>query len=93
MKIKDIKEKQNKKENKHKKIKSSIKFTILAVILIAIFCIAITPVTFQNDTYYTIKVGEHIAKNGIDGEDPFSWHENLGYTYPHWGYDLVTYFI
>jgi len=26
-------------------------------------------------------------------QDPFSWHENLGYTYPHWGYDLITYYI
>lgn len=25
--------------------------------------------------------------------DPFSWHEDLAYTYPHWGYDLITYFI
>ena len=40
---------------------TSIKFTILAIILIAIFCIALTPVTFQNDTYYTIKIGEHIS--------------------------------
>lgn len=80
------------KENQ-KKIKSSTKFMILAVILIAIFCIIITPVTFQNDTYYTIKVGEHIAQYGIDGQDPFSWHEDLVYTYPHWGYDLITYFI
>lgn len=76
-----------------KKIKTSFKFTILAVILITIFCVALTPVTLQNDTYYTIKVGEHIAQNGIDGQDPFSWHENLGYTYPHWGYDLLTYYI
>ena len=78
---------------KNKKMKKNIKFTILAIILIAIFCIAITPVTFQNDTYYTIKVGEHIAKSGIDMKDPFSWHEDLGYTYPHWGYDLANYFI
>ncbi len=82
-----------KEETNQKKISTSVKFTILAVILIAIFCIALTPVTFQNDTYYTIKVGEHIAQNGIDGQDPFSWHEDLGYTYPHWGYDLITYFI
>lgn len=75
------------------KKKTSVKFTILAVILIAIFCIALTPVTLQNDTYYTIKVGEHMAKYGIDRQDPFSWHENLAYTYPHWGYDLLTYFI
>ncbi len=76
-----------------KKENRNIKFTILAVILIALFCIALTPVTFQNDTYYTIKVGEHIATQGIDGRDPFSWHEDLAYTYPHWGYDVITYFI
>ena len=90
MKKEEIKEET---KNNHKKIKESLKFTILAVILITIFCVALTPVTFQNDTYYTIKVGEHIAQNGIDKQDPFSWHEDLGYTYPHWGYDLITYFI
>ena len=67
----------------NKKLSSSVKFTILAVILIAIFCIAITPITLQNDTYYTIKIGEHIVNDGIDMKDPFSWHENLAYTYPH----------
>ena len=41
---------------KIKNMKSSTKFTILAVILIVIFCIAITPVTLQNDTFYSIKV-------------------------------------
>ena len=76
-----------------KKVSASVKFNILAVILITIFCVALTPVTLQNDTYYTIKVGEHIAQTGIDGQDPFSWHEDLAYTYPHWGYDLITYFI
>ncbi len=25
--------------------------------------------------------------------DSFSWHQDLAYTYPHWGYDLITYFI
>ena len=91
MKIKIIKNK--KKTEKESKISKSVKFTILAVILISIFCIALTPVTLQNDTYYTIKIGEHIAQNGIDMKDAFSWHEGLGYTYPHWGYDLVNYFI
>ena len=82
------------KETKEKKgISSTVKFTILAIVLIAIICVALSPVTLQNDTYYTIKVGEHIAKYGVDMEDPFSWHEDLGYTYPHWGYDLITYLI
>ena len=73
--------------------KNSIRFTIMAVILIAIFCFAISPVTLQNDTFYTIKIGEHILQNGIDMKDPFSWHENLQYTYPHWLYDLVIYLV
>ena len=75
------------------RINTGIKFTIIAIVLIAVFCVAITPITLQNDTYYTIKVGEHIVKDGIDMQDPFSWHEDLAYTYPHWGYDVATYFI
>ena len=73
--------------------KSSIRFTIMAVVLIAIFCFAISPVTLQNDTFYTIKIGEHVLQNGIDMKDPFSWHENLQYTYPHWLYDVVIYLV
>lgn len=71
--------------------KTKMKFNILAVIAILLFCFAITPKTLQNDTYYTIKIGEHIMENGIDMKDPFSWHENLPYTYPHWAYDVATY--
>ena len=73
--------------------KTKIKFNILAVIAIMIFCFAITPKTLQNDTYYTIEIGEHIMKNGIDMKDPFSWHEDLPYTYPHWAYDVAIYQI
>ena len=88
------KNKTSKKEkNKLKKINPSVKFTILAIILIAIFSIALTPVTLQNDTFYTIKIGEYISQNGIDMQDHFSWHENLSYTYPHWAYDLITYHV
>lgn len=79
-------------EQKDKKSKG-IQFTILAIVLIIIFSVSVTQVTLQNDTYYTIKIGEHINKYGIDMKDPFSWHEGLSYTYPHWGYDLMTYYI
>ncbi len=84
------KEKSKEKINR-KNIK--INFNILAIVLIAIFCIALTPVTFQNDTYYTIKIGELIKTTGIDMMDHFSWHEGLNYTYPHWLYDLLTYLV
>lgn len=73
--------------------RTKIRFNVLAIICILIFCFVITPITLQNDTYYTIKVGEHIAENGIDEMDPFSWHEDLPYTYPHWLYDVSTYYI
>ena len=73
--------------------KKEIRFTIIAIILIALLAIALTPVTLQNDTFYTIKIGEHILENGIDMQDPFSWHEDLEYTYPHWLYDVITYLV
>lgn len=85
---------QNKFKNlMNKEININVNFTIVAIILIAIFCISITPVTFQNDTFYTIKIGEYIKNNGIDMMDHFSWHKNLSYTYPHWLYDLCTYLV
>ena len=90
--IKEKKQKGTKKAEANKKNKE-INFTIIAIILIILFCVSITPVTFQNDTYYTIKIGEYIANHGIDMMDHFSWHENLSYTYPHWLYDFLTYII
>ena len=72
----------------------NIIFNIVIVLSIILFAIAISPKALQNDTFYTIKVGEYIAQNGIFDltEDHFSWHE-LPYTYPHWLYDLIMFGI
>ena len=72
---------------------TNIKFNILAIVCIIIFSFALAPISLQNDTFYTIKIGEHIVNNGIDMQDPFSWHEDLPYTYPHWAYDTAVYFM
>ena len=82
-------------KNKNEKSvkRRTLVFNILAIVCIILFCIAITPVTMQNDTYYTVKVGESITQNGVDGKDHFSWHENLDYEYPHWLYDVMMYYI
>ena len=72
---------------------TNIMFSILAIICIIIYSFALAPVSLQNDTFYTIKIGEHIIENGIDMQDPFSWHEDLPYTYPHWAYDTAVYLI
>lgn len=72
---------------------TKVKFQILAIIAIIVLCIGISPIGLQNDTFYTVKIGEHILENRIDGQDPFSWHEGLSYTYPHWLYDVGMYLI
>lgn len=94
-KIIDKKFENEKDKEKDKKVrrKLQINFGIVAVVLIILFSFAITPVTLQNDTFYTIKVGESISKYGVDMKDHFSWHEDFPYTYPHWLYDLITYYI
>ena len=75
--------------------KKNLIFFILTSILVVIFCISLCPVGLQNDTFYTIKIGEYIMQNGIsvlhDGMDPFSWHSDLPYTFPHWAYDVFIY--
>lgn len=75
------------------KMKNKI-FHLVVMLCIVLFAIAISPKSLQNDTFYTIKIGEYIRQNGIFHltEDTFSWHE-LPYTYPHWLYDLGIYEI
>ncbi len=72
---------------------TKIGFNVVAIVCILIFSAVLAPITLQNDTFYTIKIGEHILENGIDmAKDPFSFHD-IPYTYPHWLYDVAIYFI
>lgn len=71
-----------------KKLKLNKKvFNIIAIICIIIFSASLAPKVLQNDTFYTIKIGESIIENGIDFKDHYSWH-GLNYDYPHWLYDV-----
>lgn len=72
----------------------NIFFHILAVVCISLIACAISPKTLQNDTFYTITIGEYIYNNGVSDltQDLYSWHE-LPYTYPHWLYDLCIFVI
>ena len=71
-----------------KKQKETI-FMIIAILGIILFGTAMAPIELQNDTFYTIKIGQYIMENGISEYDPFSWHEALPYTWPHWLYDVT----
>lgn len=71
------------------KEKRKIILEVIILILISLFSFSLAPKTLQNDTYYTVSIGDLILENGIDGQDHFSWHEDLPYTYPHWLYDVI----
>ena len=89
-------ENEGEKNNKILKIlkKRNIFLSIIAIICIAMYSMALAPKILQNDTFYTLKIGEYIYNNGISNltEDIYSWHE-LPYTYPHWLYDLGMFVI
>ena len=73
-------------------------FEVIAILLIILFAVSISPKTLQNDTFYTVSIGKLITENGIDMHDHFSWNqepsgESLPYTYPHWLYDVGMYLI
>ena len=71
-------------------MKCNKKIRILAVISIILLCMGFTSKVFQNDTFYLIKIGCDILKNGIDLKDHYCWVTNLNYTYPHWLYSVFV---
>lgn len=62
-------------------------FFILAII---IFSFSIVNKEFQNDTFFTIALGEKILNEGLNTQEKLVWHENLEFTNPRWGFDLIT---
>ena len=73
--------------------KKDILFNILVFVGFTSLVIILVSKSFQNDTFYYLKVGESISKYGIDMKDHFSFIPNLKYTYPHALFDLLLYFI
>ena len=47
-------------------MKNKKTFIIASIIMIVMLCAAFTVKTFQNDTFYTVKIGESILEKGID---------------------------
>ena len=67
------------------------KIVIFSVLLIILTSIMIVPKQLQNDTFYLIKSGESLIKNGLDFMDHFSFHE-LTYLYPHLIFCIIAFF-
>ena len=73
--------------------KKNILYLFLLLISFISMAYVLPKVSFENDTFYSIKIGESIVKYGIDMIDHFSWIPNLAYTYPHWLFDTIIYGI
>lgn len=71
-----------------KNLKNKITYIILGIILI-IYIISIVPKNFQNDTFFTIAIGNQILENGIQKNDTLVWHENLEFTNSRWLFDVI----
>lgn len=70
-------------------MKQNKKLFIVFSILIVIFAASIVNKTFQNDTFFTIPIGNYILKNGIISEEQFAYHEGLEFTNSRWAFDLI----
>lgn len=67
--------------------------TVFSIILMILFVVSISNRVMQNDTFWSIEVGEKIIKEGIIRLDNFSIHEGLNYVAQHFLTDVVIYLI
>lgn len=78
--------------NKIKKYSKQI-ITISVVCLFIAYVWFLSPKAMQNDTFWSIKVGERIVKEGVFGLDNFSIHKDLYYIAHHFLTDVLIYVI
>ena len=75
-----------------KKYKKQI-FQLIIIAILVIFIIVISPREMQNDTFWSIKVGEKLINEGIFGIDDFSIHKGLYYVAHHFLTDILIYIV
>lgn len=64
---------------------------IICILILCIFAISCVEKTFQNDTFFTIALGERTVKYGIEEYDQLVWHDNLKFIHLRWLFDVVIY--
>ena len=62
---------------------------VVQILLIICFIFSITPKEFQNDTFFTIAIGNRVLEYGVETEEHLVWHEGLEYTNSRWLFDAV----
>ncbi len=62
---------------------------VIQVLLIILFIASITPKAMQNDTFFTIPIGNRVLEHGVENEEQYVWHEDLEYTNSRWLFDII----
>jgi len=65
---------------------------IVNILLIIVFVILLCPKSMQNDTFWSIKVGQELVEEGIKNVDDWSIHSDLKYVAHHFLTDVTIYF-
>lgn len=62
---------------------------LIQILIIVISMFSIVEKEFQNDTFFTIVIGERVLEHGIETEEKLVWHEGLEYTNSRWLFDII----
>lgn len=69
--------------------KKNIIIHLIQILIIILFMCSIINKEFQNDTFFTIAIGERVLEYGIETEEKLVWHEELEYTNSRWLFDSI----
>lgn len=69
--------------------KSKIFVDIIFILIIMLFATSVVVKPFQNDTFFTIALGERVLEYGIEQEEKLVWHKGLEYTNSRWLFDIA----
>lgn len=62
-------------------------------VIFTVSCILLYTFAFQNDTYWLIRMGEYIMKDGFPTVDPLTFHDGLNFTPQQWLTTVIFYLL
>lgn len=66
---------------------------IINILLLIVFVALLCPKSMQNDTFWSIKIGQELLEEGIKVVDEWSIHKDLKYIVHHLITDIIIYFV
>ena len=66
---------------------------VVLILIIMLFMASCVRKEMQNDTFFTIALGERTVKYGIEEHDQLVWHDGLEFIHLRWLFDVLIYGI